>query len=131
MYSFAILAAILIAFVALTNALQCRPSICMIYCPYGFDIDAQGCEICSCRRPPVSSPQTTNRLGATNTTTTRVTSTTTKAKTTTTAKTRPTTTTKAKTTTTAKTRPTTTTRHALNAMSSTATARRWFRSLLS
>jgi hypothetical protein len=125
MYSFSILAAILFAFVTLTSALQCRPVLCMIHCQYGFDVDAQGCEICTCRRSSVDSstilPQTTNRLIAAITTTTRVKSTTTKKPTTT----RP------RTTTTAKTRPTTTTRHAFNGVFSTATggstARRWFR----
>jgi hypothetical protein len=156
---------ILLALIAITNAYECRPQTCMIHCPYGFDVDTQGCPICNCRRTlniciePISgyncglinrdcpsshecqfdfsglsgqcclkrldsstaSAQSTNHLGATGTTTTRLTTTTTtKPRTTTTTKPRTTTITKHHITTTTK-RPTTkttkrhtTTRHRLN-----------------
>jgi len=50
MYSIGILSTILLALVAITNALQCRPVTCMLHCSYGFDVDTQGCPICTCRR---------------------------------------------------------------------------------
>jgi hypothetical protein len=52
MYSIGILSAVLFAFIATTNALECRPVMCMIACPFGFALDAQGCPHCSCRTTP-------------------------------------------------------------------------------
>ena len=50
MYSIGTLFAVLFAVVAATNAIQCRPVTCMIACPFGFELDAQGCPHCNCRR---------------------------------------------------------------------------------
>jgi len=53
MHSVGIAAAVvLFALVATTSALNCRPVTCMIACPLGFDVDANGCPICNCRRSP-------------------------------------------------------------------------------
>ena len=119
MHSFGILVAILIACVALTNALQCRPLTCMIHCPDGFERDAQGCAVCTCRRPAVNLLQTANGMAPSNTTTT----------------TRHTTTTTKKTSTTTKKTSTTTKKHILRSLNETpstsTTARSWLRRLLS
>ena len=50
MYSIAILPIVLFALFATTNALECRPVTCMLACPFGFDLDAQGCPYCKCRK---------------------------------------------------------------------------------
>ncbi len=52
MYSIGILSAILFAIFATTNALECRPVTCMLMCPFGFDVNEQGCPHCSCRQTP-------------------------------------------------------------------------------
>lgn len=52
MYSIGILSAVLFALFATTSALECRPVTCMIACPFGFALDAQGCPHCSCRTTP-------------------------------------------------------------------------------
>lgn len=52
MYSISILTAVLFAIFTITNAAQCRPVTCMIVCPFGFNVDAQGCPYCSCRKTP-------------------------------------------------------------------------------
>ena len=54
MYSIGLLSIALFALVATGNALQCSPVMCMLACPYGFDVDAQGCPHCSCRRSPAT-----------------------------------------------------------------------------
>ncbi|UJR31573.1 hypothetical protein I4U23_019060 [Adineta vaga] len=48
----AILFTISCALIAATNALQCQPVTCMLACPFGFNIDANGCQYCSCRPRP-------------------------------------------------------------------------------
>ncbi|MEZ4226594.1 MAG: hypothetical protein R3B13_36945 [Polyangiaceae bacterium] len=30
----------------------CSPVMCELYCPYGFQKDASGCEVCKCNEPP-------------------------------------------------------------------------------
>ncbi|CAF1211214.1 unnamed protein product [Rotaria sp. Silwood1] len=52
MYSITLVSAILFVIFTTTNALECRPVLCMIACPYGFEVDAQGCPYCSCRKTP-------------------------------------------------------------------------------
>ena len=52
MNSIAIFSAVLFALFATTNALECRPVICMIACPFGYALDVQGCPHCSCRTTP-------------------------------------------------------------------------------
>ncbi len=34
------------------EAVECAPVTCEVYCDYGFELDANGCEICSCNAEP-------------------------------------------------------------------------------
>lgn len=34
------------------GACECAPVHCTIACPFGFAVDAEGCELCSCAPPP-------------------------------------------------------------------------------
>ncbi|CAF2657515.1 unnamed protein product [Rotaria sp. Silwood2] len=52
MYSIGITSAILLVVLTTANALECRPVLCMLACPHGFEVDAQGCPYCSCRTTP-------------------------------------------------------------------------------
>lgn len=33
-------------------AAQCQPVLCKLLCPFGFDTDERGCEICQCKQEP-------------------------------------------------------------------------------
>lgn len=74
MNSFAIFLLTLLALGATINALDCRPLTCLVVCRNGYQVDAQGCPVCRCRLSSTGSstfaPRTTNRLGATGTSTT-------------------------------------------------------------
>lgn len=35
-----------------TRGQTCEPVLCDLWCEYGFQIDANGCEVCSCNPPP-------------------------------------------------------------------------------
>lgn len=52
MHASVIISAILVVIFSTTNASFCRPVLCMIACRFGFDVDENGCEICSCRKTP-------------------------------------------------------------------------------
>jgi hypothetical protein len=52
MYSITILSAVFFVLFATTNALQCPPVLCRMMCPFGFEVDAEGCPFCSCRETP-------------------------------------------------------------------------------
>ena len=54
MYSIGLLSVALFALVATGNALQCSPVLCLIACPFGFEVDSQGCPYCSCRVSPAT-----------------------------------------------------------------------------
>ncbi len=64
MQSIAILSAILFALFAITNALECEPVLCRMMCPFGYDVDVQGCQICSC----IESSSTESSVAADSTT---------------------------------------------------------------
>ena len=50
MYSIHILAVVILALITTTNALDCPRIMCRLYCANGYEIDAQGCQICQCRK---------------------------------------------------------------------------------
>ena len=50
MLSIATISTILFALVATSNAFDCNPVMCMLACPFGFEVDARGCPYCSCRQ---------------------------------------------------------------------------------
>ncbi|MFZ6182961.1 hypothetical protein [Nannocystis pusilla] len=38
--------------VCVDAAAQCQPVLCKLLCPFGFDTDGRGCEVCQCKQPP-------------------------------------------------------------------------------